>query len=106
MRIAGTDIPDNKKIEYSLPYIYGVGLTASRVILRSAGIDLAKKAKDLSNEEVRKIQNVMERNYKIGGDLRREISNNIKHLKETGTWRGARHSRGLPKQTPEQPVVM
>src|SRR3989344_4679877 len=96
MRIAGTDIPDNKKIEYSLPYIYGVGLTASRVILRSAGIDLAKKAKDLSNEEVRKIQNVMERNYKIGGDLRREISNNIKHLKETGTWRGARHSRGLP----------
>ncbi|MDP3953987.1 MAG: 30S ribosomal protein S13 [bacterium] len=96
MRISGIDIPDNKKIEFSLPYIYGVGPKTSRIILKSAGVDFDKKAKELSSDEIAKIQNIIDKNYKIGGDLRREISDNVKHLKETGAWRGLRHSRRLP----------
>ena len=95
-RILGINIPDNKKIEYALPYLYGIGHTASVVILRSAGIDLDKKAKDLTSDELNKIQKIIEKSYRIEGDLRREISQNIKRLKEIGTWRGVRHSRRLP----------
>ncbi len=95
-RISGVTIPDNKAIEYSLPYIYGVGLTTARLILKTADVDLKKKTKDLTNEEVNKIQAIVDRNYKVEGDLRRQISENIKRLKEMGSWRGTRHARRLP----------
>ena len=78
-RILGINIPDNKKILYSLSYIYGVGHSSSALILKSA-----------------RIQKILERNYKVEGDLRREVGQNVKRLKEIGTWRGLRHSRRLP----------
>lgn len=95
-RIFGVTIPDNKKILYSLPYLYGIGLTTSGIILKSAGIDPDKKASELSGEELGKIQKIIERAYKIEGDLRKEVGANQKHYKETGTWRGSRLSRRLP----------
>ena len=96
MRISGINIPDNKKIEISLTYVYGVGRTNSGIILRSANIDPVKKASDLTKEEISRIQGVMDKNYKVEGSLRREVADNIKHLKETGTWRGSRHAKRLP----------
>lgn len=96
IRISGINLPDNKKIEYALTYIYGIGLTASRTIIKSANIPLIKRAKELTPEEVNKIQNIIDRNYKVEGELRREISENIKRLKEIGVWRGIRHARRLP----------
>ncbi|HVZ10925.1 MAG TPA: 30S ribosomal protein S13 [Candidatus Paceibacterota bacterium] len=95
-RILGINIPDNKKIEYALPYLYGIGHTAATVILRSAGIDLDKRAKDLTAEELNKIQKIIEKGYRVEGDLRREISQNVKRLKEIGAWKGVRHARRLP----------
>ena len=95
-RILGLTIPDTKKILYSLPYIYGVGLSSSALIFKSANIDPNKRTKDLSDEELNKIQKIIERNYRVEGDLRREIGQNIKRLKEVGAWRGLRHSRKLP----------
>ncbi|KKT28708.1 MAG: 30S ribosomal protein S13 [Candidatus Yanofskybacteria bacterium GW2011_GWA1_44_21] len=95
-RILGIDIPDNKKILYSLPYIYGVGLSASKIILRSANIDENKRAKELTTEELNKIQKIIEAAYKTEGDLRKEIGQNVKRLKEIGAWRGVRHARRLP----------
>jgi small subunit ribosomal protein S13 len=95
-RILGITIPDNKKIAYSLTYIYGVGFPASKVILRSANVNPDKKAKDLTDEELNKIQKLIEKNYKVEGDLRRDVGQNIKRLKEIGTWRGLRHARRLP----------
>ncbi|MBI2121904.1 MAG: 30S ribosomal protein S13 [Candidatus Sungbacteria bacterium] len=96
MRIVGINIPDNKKIEFALPYIYGVGLPAARKILRSSQVDPQKTAKDLTPPEINRIREIIERNYKIEGDLRRDIMLNIKRLKEIQTYRGARHIRGLP----------
>ena len=95
-RILGINIPDNKKILCSLSYIYGVGDSSSALILKSAGINPDKKAKDLSDEELNKVQKILERNYKVEGDLRREVGQNVKRLKEIGAWRGLRHSRRLP----------
>jgi len=95
-RIFGATIPDHKKILYSLPYLYGIGLTTAGIILKSAGIDPDKKASELSGEELGKIQKIIERAYKIEGDLRKEVGENQKHYKETGTWRGSRLSRRLP----------
>ncbi|MDP2647813.1 MAG: 30S ribosomal protein S13 [Candidatus Yanofskybacteria bacterium] len=95
-RIFGITIPDNKKILYSLPYIYGIGLKTSGIILKTAGVDETKAAKDLTGEEINKIQKIIERNYKIEGDLRKEVSQNIKRYKEIGTWKGTRHARRLP----------
>ena len=96
MRIAGINIPDNKKIEFALPYIYGVGLPLAKKILKTAQIDPKKLAKDLSPQETNRIKEVIEGNYKIEGDLRREIMLNIKRLRELQTYRGVRHMRGLP----------
>jgi len=96
MRIVGVNIPDNKKIEYSLPYIYGIGLSSARKILKMAQVDPAKRAKDLDQQEVNRIREIIEKNYKIEGDLRREIMINIKRLKELQIYRGMRHIRGLP----------
>lgn len=95
-RILGINIPDKKKILYSLPYIYGVGLSLSRLILRSAKVDDNKLARELTPDEINKIQKIIEASYKVEGDLRKEIGQNIKRLKEIGAWRGMRHSRRLP----------
>ena len=95
-RISGINIPDNKAIEYSLPYLYGIGISNARLILKSAHVALTKKAKDLTAEEVNKIQAIIDKSYRVEGDLRREVANNVKRLKDIGTWRGTRHSRRLP----------
>lgn len=95
-RILGINIPDKKKILYSLPYVYGVGLSLSRLILRSAKIDNNKLAQELTLDEINKIQKIIETSYKVEGDLRKEIGQNIKRLKEIGAWRGVRHSKRLP----------
>ena len=95
-RILGINIPDNKKILFSLPYLYGIGLSSSKLILKSANIDPDKKAGELSTDELNKIQKIIEKNYKTEGDLRKEIGQNIKRLKEIGAWRGLRHSKRLP----------
>ena len=95
MRIAGVTIPDNKQLSYSLPYIYGIGPTRAKDILKKAGIALTKKATELSAEEEAKVRALAEA-YSIEGELRREIGQNIKRLKDIGSWRGNRHSRGLP----------
>ena len=96
MRIAGVNIPDNKKIEYSLPYIYGIGLASAQKIIRDAGVDLHTRAKDLTSQETGRLREAIEKRYKIEGDLRREIAGNIKRLRELGSYRGTRHMRGLP----------
>lgn len=95
-RIFGVTIPDNKKILFSLPYLYGIGRTTAAVILHSAGISPDKKASELSGEELGKIQKIIERQYKIEGDLRKDVGSNQKHYKEIGSWRGVRLSRRLP----------
>lgn len=96
MRIVGVNIPDNKKIEYSLPYIYGVGLSSARKIVKMAQVDSVKKAKDLTPQEVNRVKEIIERNYKIEGELRREVMANIRRYRELQTYRGLRHIRGLP----------
>lgn len=95
-RIAGVLLPQNKSIEYSLPLVYGLGLTASRKLLKGANIELGKKTKDITEVEQQKIREMIEKHYKIEGDLRREVMGNIKHLKEIGTYRGSRHHKKLP----------
>lgn len=95
-RIAGVTIPDNKKIDIALTYIYGIGNTRARHIMESVKIDGAKHTKDLSNDELVRIRDIIEKNYKVEGDLRREITGNIKRLKDAGTYRGTRHMKGLP----------
>ena len=95
-RISGINIPDNKKIEYSLSYLYGIGPTNSRIVLKSANVSKDKVAKDLTTDEINRIQSIIDRNYKVEGNLRREVSENIKRLKEVGSWRGTRHARRLP----------
>ncbi|MFA5247722.1 MAG: 30S ribosomal protein S13 [Patescibacteria group bacterium] len=95
-RIAGVNIPSEKKIKISLPYIYGVGRSNALVILTESGVDPEKRTKDLTEAEVNKIREITEKKYIIEGDLRREITGNIKRLKEIGCWRGNRHIKGLP----------
>lgn len=96
MRIVGVNIPDNKKIEYALPYIYGVGFSLAKRIVKTAQIDPNKRAKDLTPQEVNKLREIIEKSYKVEGELRRDIMINIKRLKELETYRGMRHIRGLP----------
>jgi len=95
-RIAGVNIPENKRIEISLTYIYGIGNPLSKRILEELKIDINKKASELSPKEVNDLKELIEKNYKIEGDLRRQIMINIKRLKDVGSWRGSRHSKGLP----------
>jgi len=95
-RIAGVNIPENKRIDISLTYIYGIGGHLSRKILNELKIDINKKASDLSSKEVNDLKEFIEKNYKIEGDLRRQIMINIKRLKDIGAWRGLRHIKGLP----------
>jgi small subunit ribosomal protein S13 len=95
-RIAGVNIPENKRIEISLTYIYGIGRPLSKKILDELKIDINKKASDLSSKEINDLKEFIEKKYKIEGDLRRQIMINIKRLKDIGTWRGRRHAKGLP----------
>lgn len=95
-RIVGVDIPGERRIETSLRYIYGIGLTKSRDILQEADINPDKRAKDLTEEEVGKISAVISKGYRVEGDLRREVTQNVKRLIGIGSYRGLRHRRGLP----------
>ncbi len=95
-RIAGVDLPRNKRMEIALTYIYGIGRDRAQRILKAAGVDAAKRSDDLTEGEVAKIRDVIDAHYKVEGDLRKEISMNIKRLMDLGTYRGLRHRRGLP----------
>jgi small subunit ribosomal protein S13 len=95
-RIAGVDIPRDKRVEVSLTYIYGVGRSTATKILKRAEINPDTRVKDLTEQEISRIREVLEGNYVVEGDLRRELSMNIKRLMDIGTYRGLRHRRGLP----------
>src|SRR5919206_4177285 len=95
-RIAGVDIPREKRVEISLTYIYGIGLTTSRKILERTRINPDTRVKNLTEEEVNRLREVIDREYKVEGDLRREVQLNIKRLIEIGCYRGLRHKRNLP----------
>lgn len=95
-RLAGVNIPDNKKIEFALPYIYGIGPVLSRKILAQTNIDRNKRTYDLSAEELNRLRQIIEKEYKIEGELRRMIMFNIKRLKDIGAYRGIRHAKHLP----------
>jgi len=95
-RISGVDLPREKRVEIGLTYIYGVGLTTSQTILRETGINPDTRVRDLTEEEVVRLREFIDRNVKVEGDLRRETSQNIKRLMEIGCYRGLRHRRGLP----------
>ena len=95
-RILGVDIPREKRIEAALPYLYGIGWTRSHRILEEAKVDPGKRAKDLTEEELSRITGIIQKNYVIEGDLRREVQQNIRRHMEVGTYRGYRHRKGLP----------
>lgn len=95
-RIAGVDLPRDKRIEISLTYIFGIGLTTSKAILAATGINPDTRTRDLTEEEVAKLREAIDKNYRVEGDLRREVSLNIKRLVEIGCYRGRRHRMGLP----------
>ncbi|TKS58370.1 MAG: 30S ribosomal protein S13 [Nitrospira sp.] len=95
-RIAGVDLPRNKRADIGLTYIYGIGRAAALQILKGAGVDGAVRVKDLSEDKIVKLREIIERDYRVEGDLRKEVSLNIKRLIDTGTYRGLRHRKGLP----------
>jgi small subunit ribosomal protein S13 len=95
-RIAGVDLPREKRVEIALTYIYGLGRTTSNEVLAKTGISPDTRVRDLTEEEITKLREVIDRDYKVEGDLRREESMNIKRLIEIGSYRGLRHRRGLP----------
>ncbi len=95
-RIAGVDLPRNKRIEVALTYIYGIGVNTSRKLLKEAGIDFSKKSDDLAEGEVNKLREIMDRTLRVEGDLHREVSMSIKRLVDLGCYRGVRHRKGLP----------
>ncbi len=95
-RVAGINIPNEKRIEASLPYVYGIGLPMAKKILKQTGVDPEKRTKDLSEEELNKIRDYIEKTYKVEGQLRQQVLLNVKRLKEIGAYRGIRHIRGLP----------
>jgi small subunit ribosomal protein S13 len=95
-RIAGVDLPRDKRVEVSLTYIYGIGFSTSRSILSAIGVDPDTKVRDLTDDEVSKLREQIERNHRVEGDLRRDVQLNIRRLMEIGSYRGLRHRRGLP----------
>ena len=95
-RIAGVDVPNDKRIEISLRYVYGIGPYLARQVLKEAGIDPSTRAKDLTEDEVTRIGGVIDRNYVVEGQLRRQVQQNIARLRDIGCYRGLRHRRGLP----------
>lgn len=95
-RLAGVDIPNNKRIEIALTYIYGIGLTSSKEILAKTGIDPNTRAKDLTEDQIAALREELEANYHVEGDLRRTVATNIKKLVDINSYRGSRHKRSLP----------
>jgi len=95
-RIAGVDIPKDKRVEISLQYVYGIGPASSRRILSSSGVNPDTKVKDLSEQEVMRIREIIDKEYRVEGALRKEVNLNVKRLIEIGSYRGLRHRRGLP----------
>lgn len=95
-RIAGVDLPRHKHIAYSLPYLYGIGRALAKEICKKAGIPENKKTEDLSENEIKRIRELLETEYRVEGDLRREVQMNIKRLMDLGCYRGLRHRKGLP----------
>ncbi len=95
-RIAGVDIPNNKRVEIALTYIYGIGLKSSKDILAKTGVDPDKRAKDLTEEDTAKLRDEIEKNYSVEGDLRRDVALDIKRMIEINCYRGIRHRKGLP----------
>ncbi len=95
-RIAGVDIPRDKRIEHALPYIFGIGLPTSQKILERTGINPDTRVRDLTDEEVQRLRDIIEREMRVEGDLRREVQLNIKRLIDIGSYRGLRHRRGMP----------
>lgn len=95
-RIAGINIPENKQIEIALTYVYGIGQSLSRKILKEAKIDFDKKTSDLTSSEINALKEIIEKKHTTEGELRREIMLNIKRLKDVSSWRGSRHAKGLP----------
>lgn len=95
-RIAGVDLPNNKRIEIALTYVYGIGRTLSNDVLKKCDISPDTRTRDLTDEEIARIRDVLDSDYKIEGDLRREVAMNIKRLQEIGSYRGRRHRVGLP----------
>ena len=94
-RIAGVDLPENKRVDIGLTYIFGIGRSNVVQVIKDAGVDSAKRVKELTEEEINKLQKVVEK-IKVEGDLRQEIEQNIKRLEEIGSFRGSRHRKGLP----------
>ena len=95
-RIAGVNIPTQKKVFVALTYIYGIGENRAQQIMESTGIDMAKRVHELTDQEILKIREVIDKNYNVEGDLRREVSMNIKRIMDLGCYRGLRHRKGLP----------
>ena len=95
-RIAGVDLPPNKRIEIGLTYIYGIGRSQANNILKAAGVDVNMKVRELNDDDTNKIRKIIEEQYRVEGDLRKELSFNVKRLMEIGSYRGFRHRRGLP----------
>ena len=95
-RIAGVDIPNNKRVEIALTYIYGIGRKSANDILAKTGVDPDKRAKDLTEDEIAKLRDVIENEYTVEGDLRRDVALNIKNMIEINCYRGIRHRKGLP----------
>jgi len=95
-RIAGVDLPRNKRIEVAMTYVYGIGRTSSQKILSTAGVDMNTRTDDLTEAELAKIREIVDAEYRIEGDLRREVTMNIKRLMDLGCYRGLRHRKGLP----------
>jgi small subunit ribosomal protein S13 len=95
-RIEGVDLPREKRVEYGLTYIFGIGLKTSQKMLAETGVNPDTRVKDLTDDEVNKLRDYVQKNFKVEGDLRREVQMNIKRLMEIGSYRGMRHRRGLP----------
>lgn len=95
-RIAGVDLPNEKRVEYGLTYIFGIGVSSSRKILKEAGINPDTRVKDLTEDEVNKLRNIIDKEYQVEGDLRRQVGLDIKRLIEIGCYRGLRHRKNLP----------
>ncbi|MCA9860555.1 MAG: 30S ribosomal protein S13 [Thermomicrobiales bacterium] len=95
-RISGVDLPREKRVEAALPYIYGIGLRTSQVLLERTGINPDTRVRDLTDDEVNRLREIIDKEYRVEGDLRREVSLNIKRLMDIGCYRGLRHRRGMP----------
>lgn len=98
VRIAGINIPDNKRIEVALTYVYGIGLSTSQKILKELSIDVDTRTKDITSDDANRLREVIEKKFRVEGELRHIVKSNIKRLKEIGCYRGTRHQKGLPSR--------